>query len=117
MENKIFSTEKIFITNKRVTVGGITYPLEKIRSVETTSSDRRWIWMVALVAAAIAFVFRFWIMGVFFLALTAILFILFHRTYHVHLSTHTGEQDVLSSRDKEDVATIVAQIKEALRNV
>lgn len=121
-EKTFYSSGGIRITNKRAVFGSKTYSMANISSVNTTEDPPKrsgGIWTaisgigILILGAIVGFVWL--ILGGIVVLIIGILFAyLASGTYHVQLSSASGESHAFSSNKKDEILKIVQSLNDAI---
>ena len=127
-EARIYSDNVVAVTTTRVIVGGATYPLRNITSVEMTYAPPRVLGAILLLIFGLIILLAALLeingttpapVGVYFLAgamiCGAIFWMLTAKTkYHVNISSASGEVIALTSKNRAYIEKVVVSINDAI---
>lgn len=114
MEETLFQSGNVVVTNKRFMVGGKTIALAGVVSVSMMYTDpSRTAPIILLIIGLICLAFA-WLLGVVLIILGALWLYSQKRVYHVVLESAAGSQEALSSKDEQYISDVVQALNDAI---
>lgn len=119
-QNPVYNAGDVYVDRTLVKIGGVSYPVNGIGSVQIQDPDRStrygWTVVVGIVAAIFLFQKESWGFGLFLGAIAVWIYVSAQgMNYVLLLRTASGDQQALKSRDQRLVHRVKDAIEEAVR--
>lgn len=113
-ETTFFSQNDVTVTNARFITGGQTYAMSNVTSVKTFEEQPKRFGLIVMLGVGLLVATQSLMVGGVIAAIAVLVLYLQKATYHVMLSTSSGETSALKTDRREYLNDVVSALNQAI---